>query len=81
MSGDIVGLLPVGDRVRFSEPSPIVDPNDGASHTAAWTGVIESPDAPWVIVVVTDGVVARRKEITRLRQREKAGGFCRRLGS
>lgn len=54
------------DGVRFEQPSRKVEVGEGGSHTVRWTGVVESARAPWVVVVIPDGDVTHRKEITSL---------------
>ena len=55
------------DNVRFQQPERVVDLDESGSATLSWNGEIESRDAPWVVVVLPDRDLTRRREIVGLR--------------
>ena len=52
------------DNVVFNHPEQELNLKDGITSTLEWKGRILSGDIPWIAVVIPDGDLSMRKEIT-----------------
>jgi hypothetical protein len=53
------------DNLSLQEPSDLnVDLTAGSVHQAVWHAHVLSADTPWVAVVIPDGALANRREVT-----------------
>ncbi len=55
-------------NVRFDVTERVLDLEEGATCNLAWEGKIGSPNAPWVVVLIPDDELARRREIVEIRR-------------
>ena len=55
------------DNVQFERVTQTAELKRSQATTLTWTGEIESENSPWVVVVVADDDVSRRREIVGLR--------------
>ena len=57
-------FIPRSDNMTLNSDAKELVLQPGSAGTLEWHGRITNPDTPWVAVIVPDGDLAARKEVT-----------------